>query len=172
MLEVRSSVTYTVSMELHARVLSCLYPGCEGHLRDGWMMRRHFWDVHSMDLVKVPKEGKFDLCKRCGIQVHPILCTPDTGIPRNAKLEWSRNISGRQGYRWHWLSGSRFWYVAMCWNGWKSTNILDASWRRMIMTFRPFAPRCGKPEPPRLELDRFFGARMLHLLLPPSSIRQ
>jgi hypothetical protein len=25
-----------------------------------------------MDLVRVPKEGKFDRCKRCGMQVHPL----------------------------------------------------------------------------------------------------
>jgi hypothetical protein len=41
-------------------------------LRDGWMMRRHFWDVHPMDIVKVPKEGKFDCCEQCGMQVHPL----------------------------------------------------------------------------------------------------
>ncbi len=72
MLEVRPPVTYTVSMVLHARFLSCPYPGCEGHLQDGWMMPRHFWDVHPMDLVKVPKEGKFDHCKQCRMQVHPM----------------------------------------------------------------------------------------------------
>jgi hypothetical protein len=35
-------------------------------------MRRHFQDVHPMDLVRVPKEGKFDRCKQCGMQVHPL----------------------------------------------------------------------------------------------------
>ena len=25
-----------------------------------------------MDLVKVPKEGRFDRCKCCGMQVHPL----------------------------------------------------------------------------------------------------
>ncbi len=63
LLEVRLPVTYTVSAALHARALSCPYPGCEEHLRDGWMMQRHFRDVHPMDLVKVPKEGKFDRCE-------------------------------------------------------------------------------------------------------------
>ncbi len=72
LLEVHPPVTYTVSTALHARALSCLYLGCKGHLWDGWMMRRHFWDVHLMDLVKVPKEGKFDHCKQCGMQVHPM----------------------------------------------------------------------------------------------------
>jgi hypothetical protein len=36
------------------------------------MMRRHFPDVHPMDLVKVAKEGKFDHCEQCGMQVHPL----------------------------------------------------------------------------------------------------
>ncbi len=68
--EVCPPVTYMVSTALHTRALSCQYSGCEGHLWDGWMMRRHFWDVHPMDLVKVLKEGKFDHCKQCGMQVH------------------------------------------------------------------------------------------------------
>jgi hypothetical protein len=72
LLKVRPPVTYMVSATLHARALLCLYPGCKGHLRDGWMMRRRFRDIHLMDLVKVPKEGKFDHCEQCGMQVHPM----------------------------------------------------------------------------------------------------
>jgi hypothetical protein len=72
LLETQPPVLYTVSAELHARDLPCPYPGCLGWLHDGWMMRRHFRDVHPMDLVRVPKEGKFDHCKQCGMQVHPL----------------------------------------------------------------------------------------------------
>jgi hypothetical protein len=36
------------------------------------MMPRHFWNVYPLDLVKVPKEGKYDCCERCGMQVHPL----------------------------------------------------------------------------------------------------
>jgi hypothetical protein len=36
------------------------------------MMRRHFRDIHPMDLVKVPKEGRFDRCEQCGMKVHPL----------------------------------------------------------------------------------------------------
>jgi hypothetical protein len=72
LLEDRPPVLYTVRAELHTRTLQCPYPGCTGRLRDGWMMRRHFRDLHLMDLVKVPKEGRFDRCKRCGMQVHPL----------------------------------------------------------------------------------------------------
>jgi len=31
-------------------------------LKDGWMMQRHFRDVHPKDLVKVEKERKFCWC--------------------------------------------------------------------------------------------------------------
>jgi hypothetical protein len=72
LLKAQPPVLYTVSAELHARDLPCPYPGCLERLRDGWMMRRHFWDVHPIDLVKVPKEGKFDRCEHCGMQVHPL----------------------------------------------------------------------------------------------------
>jgi hypothetical protein len=71
LLEVRPPVLYMVNEMSYPGALSCPYPGCEGHLQDGWMMRRHFWDVHPLDLVKVPKEGRFNRCKRCGMQEHP-----------------------------------------------------------------------------------------------------
>jgi hypothetical protein len=96
LLKVRLPVTYIVSMALHARALSCLYPGCKGHLRDGWMMRRHFRDVHLMDLVKVPKEGKFDRCKGCGMQVHPMYpqhrYTKECQIGVERKHQWETAI--------------------------------------------------------------------------------
>jgi hypothetical protein len=130
LLEVRPPVTYTVSMALHDRALSHLYLGCEGHLRDGWMMGRHCWDVHLMDSVKVLRRASLTMANDA--ECRYILCTPNTGIPRNAKSEWSGNISKRRGYRRHWLSASSSWYVAICWNVWKSSNILDASLRRMM----------------------------------------
>jgi hypothetical protein len=34
-------------------------------------MRRHFWDVHPLDLIMVPKEGRYARCERCGMQVNP-----------------------------------------------------------------------------------------------------
>jgi hypothetical protein len=36
------------------------------------MMCWHFWDVHPLDLVIVPKEGRYSRCKRCGMQVNPL----------------------------------------------------------------------------------------------------
>jgi hypothetical protein len=72
LLELRPPVLYMVCAGLHARDLPCPYPWCLGRLRDGWMMRRHFWDVHPLDLVMVPKEGRYARCERCGMQVNPI----------------------------------------------------------------------------------------------------
>ena len=53
LLKVRPPVLSTVNKMLYPGAFSCLYPGCEGHLRDGWMMQRHFRDVHPLGLVKV-----------------------------------------------------------------------------------------------------------------------
>ncbi len=72
LLEDRPPVLYTVRAELHDRALPCPYPGCNGGLQDGWMMRQHFHNVHPMDLVKVPKEGRFERCEQCGMQVNPL----------------------------------------------------------------------------------------------------
>ncbi len=36
------------------------------------MMRQHFWNVHPLDLIMVPKEGRYARCERCGMQVNPI----------------------------------------------------------------------------------------------------
>ncbi len=63
LLEDQPPVLYTVRAELHDQALPCPYPGCNGRLRNGWMMRQHFHDVHPMDLVKVPKEGRFEQCE-------------------------------------------------------------------------------------------------------------
>ncbi len=60
LLEDRPPATYTASMGLHGRHLPCPFTGCEGQLQDGWMMQQHFRDVHPLDLVVVPKEGKYD----------------------------------------------------------------------------------------------------------------
>ncbi len=71
LLELCPPALYTVSAGLHARGLPCPYPWCLGRLRDGWMMHRHFLDIHPLDLVMVPKEGCYARCERCGMQVNP-----------------------------------------------------------------------------------------------------
>ena len=71
-LEDRPPATYTVT---HRRgrqgKLACPFPRCEGLLNDGWNLRRHFRDVHPMDLVVVPSEGKYSRCHQCGMQINP-----------------------------------------------------------------------------------------------------
>jgi hypothetical protein len=69
LLELRPPVVHIGS---HAHSLQCPYPHCLGQLNNGWMMRRHFWDVHPLDLVQVPKEGRYARCDKCGIQVNPL----------------------------------------------------------------------------------------------------
>jgi len=70
MLVNRPAKTYVVS-DWSPAGLSCPFPKCGGLLSSGWTMRRHFRDVHPIDLVKVPEEGKFHRCTRCRMQVNP-----------------------------------------------------------------------------------------------------
>jgi hypothetical protein len=70
MLEHRPTKTHDVT-DWSPAGFSCPFPGCYGNLSGGWMMRHHFQDIHPMDLVKVPKEGKFCWCGWCGMQVDP-----------------------------------------------------------------------------------------------------
>jgi hypothetical protein len=86
LLEAQPPVLYMVSAELHARDLPCLYPGCLGRLRDGWMMHQHFWDVHPMDLSRFPRTVSL-------IAVSDVACkctpsTPATGARKSARLRW------------------------------------------------------------------------------------
>ena len=59
LLATRPPATYTVTQRQAGRGLRCPFPLCEGVLKDGWNLRRHFRDVHPMDLVVVPSEGKY-----------------------------------------------------------------------------------------------------------------
>jgi len=70
LLEARAGVTYQAHPRYDGK-LACPIPGCEGVLRDGWMLRRHFRDIHPLDRVIVPKEGLFPRCERCSMQVNP-----------------------------------------------------------------------------------------------------
>jgi hypothetical protein len=72
LLEDQPPLTYTASAGLHGRDLPCPFLGCEGQLRDGWMTWQHFRDVHLLNLVVVTKEGKYDPCGQCGMQVNPL----------------------------------------------------------------------------------------------------
>jgi hypothetical protein len=39
--------------------LKCPFPLCKGELTGGWMMRRHLRDLHALDYVTIPKEGRY-----------------------------------------------------------------------------------------------------------------
>jgi hypothetical protein len=51
--------------------LKCPFSLCKGELASGWMMRRHFRDLHPMDYIAVKKEGRYPRCPRCRMQVDP-----------------------------------------------------------------------------------------------------
>jgi hypothetical protein len=70
LLELHPTETYGIT-NWSPTGLACLLPGCDGILRNEWMMRQHSLDIHPMDLVKVLKEGRFPRCWRCGMQVDP-----------------------------------------------------------------------------------------------------
>jgi hypothetical protein len=44
---------------------------CSGELRDGWMLRHHFRDLHPFDRVVISSEGYFPWCNQCQMQVNP-----------------------------------------------------------------------------------------------------
>ncbi len=79
LLGARAGMTYHAHPELGGR-LKCPVPGCAGKLRGGWMLRRHFRDLHSLDKVVVSTEGYFPWCEWCAMQVNP-------GYPRHIRTQ-------------------------------------------------------------------------------------
>jgi hypothetical protein len=57
MLICRPAETYVVS-ESSPAGLSCTFLKCSGLLKSGWMMRRHFRDVHPKDLPHRPGDKR------------------------------------------------------------------------------------------------------------------
>ena len=99
MLICQPAETYVISLSSPAG-LSCPFPECGGFLKSGWMMRQHFRDVHPKDLVKVPKEGKFCWCWRCGMQVIPkeVHWPPDyKGVSGGSQTEAAAGGGGNVG---------------------------------------------------------------------------
>ena len=70
LLGARAGVTYPVNSELGGRLV-CPVSGCTGKLHGGWMLRRHFRDLHLLNWVLISKEGYFLRCDRCAMQVNP-----------------------------------------------------------------------------------------------------
>jgi RNase P subunit RPR2 len=53
----REGVVYEVPLGYGK--LKCSFPLCKGELASGWMMQRHFRDLHPLDYVVVKKEGRY-----------------------------------------------------------------------------------------------------------------
>jgi hypothetical protein len=68
LLDNQAGVSYRATTLANGKI-PCPFPGCVGELGSSWMLRRHFRDVHPMDLVIVPKE-QHPRYKRCGMQVN------------------------------------------------------------------------------------------------------
>jgi hypothetical protein len=79
LLGARSGMTYHVHQDLGGR-LKCPVSGCAGKLRGGWMLRRHFRDLHPFNKVVVLTEGYFPWCERCAMQVDP-------AYPRHIRMQ-------------------------------------------------------------------------------------
>jgi hypothetical protein len=56
-LDWHEGVVYKVK-EGHGR-LKCPFPLCTGELTGRWMMGRHFCDLHPLDYIRIPKEGRY-----------------------------------------------------------------------------------------------------------------
>ena len=70
LLDEQQGVVYRVG-EGRAEKMCCPFPRCSGKLASGWMIWRHFRDVHPLDYVVLPTEGRYLCCPRCGMQVDP-----------------------------------------------------------------------------------------------------
>ena len=88
LLEERESVTYVADASYTGRTFDCPYPGCLGVLNSGWMMRRHFRDVHPRVLVQLKHEGFYPHCERCGMQCNPSYPTHINSKECRTGSEW------------------------------------------------------------------------------------
>jgi hypothetical protein len=71
LLEERESNTYVADVSYSGKYFRCPFPGCLGVLNSGWMIRRHFRDVHPKDLVELQHEGFYPRCEQCWMQCNP-----------------------------------------------------------------------------------------------------
>jgi hypothetical protein len=92
----RVGVRYQAHPRHNGRI-PCPVPECPGELRDGWMLQRHFWDLHPFDRVVVLTEGSFSQCKQCRMQVNPAyprhIRTKECGVGMDQRLQRELAIS-------------------------------------------------------------------------------
>jgi hypothetical protein len=67
--------------------LKCPSPLCTGELAGGWMMQRHFCDMHPLDYITVPSKG--------GIPMVPMLW--DAGLPMLPGTYQHEKVPGGDG---------------------------------------------------------------------------
>ena len=67
----REPVFYDATLSVAANTWHCPVPDCPGKACSKWGLRRHFADRHPNDLVRIPGEGIYHQCLRCGMQVNP-----------------------------------------------------------------------------------------------------
>ncbi len=71
LLEEREGVHYRADPGGRKDPIQCPFPGCPGVLSSLYILRRHFWDLHPKDTVKILREGNLPQCERCTIQCNP-----------------------------------------------------------------------------------------------------
>jgi hypothetical protein len=69
LLEDRAGVFYRATTPPNSK-LACPFPDWVGELESGWMIRRHFWDIHPKNLVTLLKKQWYPCCKNCSMQVN------------------------------------------------------------------------------------------------------
>jgi hypothetical protein len=124
-------------------------------------MRLHFYDLHPLDYVTVPNEGRNPGCPRCGMQVDPRYPAHINTKERRAGMEQCHQqdmvvhsaLALRQQFTVH----------GVCWRRSRHIGILDTCSCRMTMTSKPcktsFARRAGRVS----GSDRCCTGKMHHL---------
>lgn len=72
LIEAQADVTYSyrVDPRLEGKFL-CPVLGCAGKLGGGWMLWRHFQDLHPLNRMRISMEGYIPWCKCCSMKVDP-----------------------------------------------------------------------------------------------------
>jgi hypothetical protein len=96
LLGAQAGMTYHVHPELGGG-LKCPVPGCAGKLHGGWMLWRHFRDLHPFDKVVVLTEGYFPRCEgwlcNAGKPCVPLTYL-DARVPDRGGAEVTMGING------------------------------------------------------------------------------
>jgi hypothetical protein len=121
------------------------------------MMQRHFWDVHPLDLVKVPKEGQFNRCEQCRMQVHPAY--PQRRLSKECQIGVERKQQRETAV----ASALALWQQFLV-RGDVLERVKVFKYPGRLMSQDDNDIQCGKPAPPGPALGR--------LLSPPGSTRQ